>query len=459
MKKKLFLLLYIQFSLFSSACTCVTYAKPGLNNMSNNKSQSIPIVHNKLALVVGFTEYQDEKLPNMDFIRVYAEDFSHKLTTLNENSFASQNIKTILGYSASWQNLNNECLTGMVGKKALPDDLVLIYLSGLAKLTNDNIYFYCFDSVYDPINNGMNDKLLNIKDLMVKFKNRSGSKYIVLAVDIYNCPYSQIEPILAKLSDDLKITTIIYSHGKASSNNDPLNKQNDPNNGNLAGCKTNVVNNDKNPKSSPNNSKPDTITINLEANDENNTLYPNLASYLMHLFSTGVYSFKDLLQDKNLHICTGDNLISEISFNCPITARPKDTKINYGFSLTDIYIKRPDIALISQINSGSKSSDNKDDDDNEVSKDEMDVFMVNMKKKINQTWKIPKSLNSIRVITGFTVLKDGKIVDPSILQSSGDKNIDDSALQALKDASPLDKLPEQAPEFLQIRYTFKWDVK
>jgi len=59
----------------------------------------------------------------------------------------------------------------------------------------------------------------------------------------------------------------------------------------------------------------------------------------------------------------------------------------------------------------------------------------------------------------FTIANDGTIVDPTIVESSGREDVDGSALEALRAASPLDHLPPGAPASVQVRYVFDWRVK
>jgi TonB family protein len=84
--------------------------------------------------------------------------------------------------------------------------------------------------------------------------------------------------------------------------------------------------------------------------------------------------------------------------------------------------------------------------------------MAKMKQDIQKKWAPPKGLENRHVTTVFTILRDGTIVNPTIVDSSGDEDIDKAALQALHNASPLDALPLGAPKSVQIKYQFDWRV-
>jgi colicin import membrane protein len=88
----------------------------------------------------------------------------------------------------------------------------------------------------------------------------------------------------------------------------------------------------------------------------------------------------------------------------------------------------------------------------------VDDYVARIKSVISQKWQPPKGLQEHRVVTSFTILKNGLIVDPSVNESSGNAEIDRSALKALKEASPLEPLPAGAPSSIQIRYVFDWHV-
>lgn len=86
-------------------------------------------------------------------------------------------------------------------------------------------------------------------------------------------------------------------------------------------------------------------------------------------------------------------------------------------------------------------------------------YLRKMRAAIQNRWAPPKSLTSRRVVATFAVYKDGHIDDPSIVESSGDPAVDRAALETLKAASPLPPLPQGAPEWVEIRFKFDWNIK
>jgi len=99
-----------------------------------------------------------------------------------------------------------------------------------------------------------------------------------------------------------------------------------------------------------------------------------------------------------------------------------------------------------------------DDDDNDGSNVDFAPYMATMKKTIQGKWVSPKGFDQKKVVAVFSILRDGRITEAELVESSGSAEIDKSALQALKDASPLAPLPKGAPKHVQIRYQFDYKV-
>ncbi len=99
-----------------------------------------------------------------------------------------------------------------------------------------------------------------------------------------------------------------------------------------------------------------------------------------------------------------------------------------------------------------------EDEDNDGSNVDFAPYMATMKKTIQAKWASPKGFDQKKVVAVFSILRDGRITEAELIESSGSAEIDKSALQALKDASPLAPLPKGAPKHVQIRYQFDYKV-
>ena len=83
-------------------------------------------------------------------------------------------------------------------------------------------------------------------------------------------------------------------------------------------------------------------------------------------------------------------------------------------------------------------------------------YIATIKKAINSKWQPPKGLEDHKVMTTFTILKDGTIQQPEVIESSGFPSVDRAAMDALKVASPLPPLPAGSPASIQLKYRFTW---
>lgn len=85
-------------------------------------------------------------------------------------------------------------------------------------------------------------------------------------------------------------------------------------------------------------------------------------------------------------------------------------------------------------------------------------YMADLQKKIKKAWMPPRQQSSKRVTTCFKVHRDGSISDVRVDSSSGDSATDEAGLNAVRDASPFQKLPEGSPDLVDIQFTFDYNV-
>jgi len=81
-----------------------------------------------------------------------------------------------------------------------------------------------------------------------------------------------------------------------------------------------------------------------------------------------------------------------------------------------------------------------------------------VRQRIAQNWNtngLDIRTQSSPAIVSFTILRDGTIRDPRIIQGSGNPTIDNTALRAVYDSSPLQPLPAQISEsYISAQFTF-----
>lgn len=111
-----------------------------------------------------------------------------------------------------------------------------------------------------------------------------------------------------------------------------------------------------------------------------------------------------------------------------------------------------------QAQKADKANSLSDDEDDDVQDVDFGPYMTQMKKAIQAKWISPKLTKGKNAVAVFSIQRDGSITDAELAESSGNSEVDASAMAALKAASPLAPLPKGSPKHVQIRYKFEWKV-
>lgn len=86
-------------------------------------------------------------------------------------------------------------------------------------------------------------------------------------------------------------------------------------------------------------------------------------------------------------------------------------------------------------------------------------YMYTMSKKIKANWHPPKGKETKKVVVFFNIDRSGKLNSAKIKESSGVEELDKSAIKALEDASPFEKLPDEyTKENIDVQFTFDYKV-
>ncbi len=83
-------------------------------------------------------------------------------------------------------------------------------------------------------------------------------------------------------------------------------------------------------------------------------------------------------------------------------------------------------------------------------------YISDIQQKIKENWNPVKTNESKKVILLFKVYKDGKVTDIKVKKSSGNKEMDNSAIDAVLESSPLPPLPKDC-EFDDVDILFNFD--
>ena len=96
---------------------------------------------------------------------------------------------------------------------------------------------------------------------------------------------------------------------------------------------------------------------------------------------------------------------------------------------------------------------------NNTDNSDLEPYMRKLQRTIKYNWNPPKNIVSKRVVTTFTIARNGNLLNYSIKESSGDKYTDNVALSAIRNSAPFDPLPANSNiSTLEIKFTFDYSV-
>ena len=85
-------------------------------------------------------------------------------------------------------------------------------------------------------------------------------------------------------------------------------------------------------------------------------------------------------------------------------------------------------------------------------------YMNELQRRIKRAWRPPRGNESKRVIVTFKINKLGELSELALKVGSGAEVADQAALVAVQAAAPFNRLPEGAPEKVDIEFTFDYNV-
>lgn len=87
-------------------------------------------------------------------------------------------------------------------------------------------------------------------------------------------------------------------------------------------------------------------------------------------------------------------------------------------------------------------------------------YMKKMQHSIKANWNPPSENTNSSTVLQYRVQEDGRITNIKIGKSSGNKRMDEAAIKALNDTSPLEPLPEFfTGKFVDVNFTFNYNYK
>lgn len=407
-----------------------------------NKEKTPPplVIRDKWAVMIGLTKYQDAKIAPVPSTTANLAVLSKSLKDPNAGRFADDHITTLFDVQAT-KNYAEYLLTeGWLIKKALPNDLILVYVCGRASFTlNDAVLCTYETKAASPIATG-----LSLNALLTEIHRRTQSKNIICITDL--APLSDGAgapgPLWQSLANSSKVTILAS---------------------NMPGQ-----------PSYQSNSMGTTLFTNYLAEGlKTNDGAMNLESVAQYVCQSTESDARNMgkQQRPQFALIPENHELGAVAIGVPVKHNPRDqSRVAFGHPIDQLALTRPDL-LARAVPAHSQMSDEVDgskdihkkpaqeaDDDDDVQDIDYSAYMAKMKKDIQAKWKPPKGIEQRRVGVTFSINRDGSIDNGTVVESSGVEAIDKSALDALHDASPIDPLPKGAPKSVDIRYRFDWKV-
>lgn len=431
-----------------------------LADSSTKQEQQTAAIRDKWALVIGNNQFQDRNIAPLKYASKGAFDFSRALTDPAAGRFTPDHVLLLAGQQCTREQVQRG-LEEWLYRKALPNDLVVVYISSrILPSAGTKQPIIC---VNDTQLNDLNRSGLNLSDLAVALKRRIQSTNIVVILDCAS--NKQAAPPLTQAGSELPAaslpTTIDYAQ--------------------LAQAGISII--------GPAEQLPDGF---ISENNAGSILNQSMIQALRS--SQGLASLATLVQTAGEKAATlpaaqaalvkpilvASPNMQNLSLGIPVKTSGLLAGVKFGHKLDYLALHRPDIVaprvlLAKAVEppgamgtlpktprqlSDAKGTPAADDDDEDIDPNlDFGPYMERMKKHIQSKWIPPKGLESHRVVTVFTIMKDGSILNASVAQGSGVEAVDQSAMEALKAASPLEVLPKGAPRSVNMKYVFEWKTK
>lgn len=410
-------------------------------------------VRDKWAVLIGVNKFQDSSLPPIRFAPNNVSSLALLLQDATVGKFAADHVTQLANPTKAQiqQTLSDQWLL----KKALPNDMIVLYINSRAWVdpANGEVYIYAADTAAKDATGGG----IPLKQTLAEVKQRSQSRHIITLLDLSPTQPGVASSDSGKAPEAKEAATSIEKPGEP-----PLYEK-------IASeTTTSILAASKLTEPSNENSMNKTsyfVQYLIDGLRAGAGMLPfgAIAQHVFESVPADVHSTLKLAQSPQLAIPVVNKHIIEIALGMPTKSSIPAKKIAIGHPVDQLPHQRPDLVRGSRPAikiAPSKPEPEPQDDGTDVMGDvDFGPYMTKMKKDIQAKWKPPKGFEDRRVVAVFTIMRDGKIVDPSIVDGSGLKDVDDSAMSALQAASPLDPLPTGSPRYVQMRYQFDWRVK
>ena len=434
-------------------------------------------IRDKWAILVGCNRFTDQSIPALKFAQKSSADLARALKDPDSGHFGLDHVLVVNGPEASKEGIERN-FNEWLYKKALPSDLVVIYFnSRLAKGSNGEVIICANNTMLDdPAATGV-----NLIELLKTAKQRIGSQNILVMLDL-SPTKDGIKPVQGQDLKSLATTCGVTILAGAELYKPVFDDQ--------ASMQSRFAH------------------FLVEAIKSGGATFPiaMVAEYVWQKIQQESQTTPQQAQTPVLALSSEQSQTTTIPLGIMVKSSMPQQSISVGHKLDDLAMNRPDIvppktstisgpsgptigaklqsrnpspnkAAATSTSASAPAADKpkvataptgkqapakaveEEEDDSFDPNLDFGPYMTKMKSDIRAKWQMPKGLETRRVTTVFSIMRDGKIANVSITEGSGNEAVDKSALAALDAASPLDPLPKGAPPSVDIKYVFDWKTR
>lgn len=467
----------------ASAKQKVTKAAKGasdkLSNATGKLSKSLVInkeekdrerwkLRDKWGVVVGIEKYLDPSIKRFRCGEKSALVVSTALAEPDVGRFGPAHVVVVSNAKASFGNVTKVLGEPWLLKHALPKDLVFIYIATRYKVSDDGSDLLLY--MYDTALGQEKESALKLKDTLKELKSRSQSDQIVVLLDILPISKNtsdttsdsvdeldEPEPSAAPANASANLlSSIARETGTTIFASSQIGTP--TNHASVSGCTVFSASLVEGLRAGNGNSTFEAVSeyvsqqvkeeVLAQSGKEQQTVlvYPDLKAMAPTVIGSLVKSSVPV-QVGHAPAQQGDH---------PLT--PSRVRALTQSSGVAAKAKRDEEAAAKR-DEETKRAGESAADMGTINKDlDFGPYMSKMKQSIQAKWVPPKGFDAKRVVAVFSISKNGEISNAEIVEGSGAASVDESAMAALKAASPLEPLPDGAPPYVQIRYQFDWKV-
>ncbi|MCC6977562.1 MAG: TonB family protein [Candidatus Melainabacteria bacterium] len=453
-----------------------------VTNVTRKNTGAAREIRDKWAVFIGVGQFQDHAVTPLKFAFKNTSALIDVFKNVGVGRFAPDHVLTIANAAASKDAIEKTLTDEWLCKKALPEDLVVIYICTRFIPINggEDAALFAHDT---RLENAAVDGIA-LSELLANVKRRLQSKRVLALLDLSPVPAEEAGNAglnVEKIAQKSGISILSATKGAQQSQNSAAGPISSFTQYFAEGLNSSMG------------------TLPLAA----------IAEYVVDSVSKDARNIHNKEQTP-LFIAAADSPdITEVPLGVRLKSSIPEKTVSIGHPVDQLGMHRPDIiagtpgrssrarTLIASANipgadlsvgqgsapaakqaktavdakpapaAGSaakppaKAAKEADDDEDEGDPQNVDMtpYVAEMKRLIQTKWTPPKGMEEKRVVTVFTIRRNGNLEEPTVVESSGTESVDQSALAALKAASPLPPLPKGSPQFIQIRYKFDWKVK